>query len=87
MQAELTVAENPDIMSSTSLTPAQEAREVIETETRCYQATTPEPAFLIAMRSVLAPQRLVAPAWLQARHTMLGRCRDTTILRVLAPLV
>lgn len=61
MQTELTVAEKPDIMTSSRLTPAQEAREVIETETRCHQAPTPEPAFLIAMRSVLGLQKLREP--------------------------
>ena len=30
--------------------PAEEARQVIETETRCHRAETKEPAFLIAMR-------------------------------------
>ena len=30
--------------------PAEEARQVIETETRCHRAETKEPAFLVAMR-------------------------------------
>jgi len=32
------------------LSPAEEARKVIDTETRCHQAEIKEPAFLIAMR-------------------------------------
>ena len=45
-------------MNSSKLTPAQEAREVIETETRCHQAATLEPAFLVAMRYLPDHQKL-----------------------------
>lgn len=48
------VADTRDNMNMSILTPAQEAREVIETETRCHQAETPEPAFLVAMRCLSA---------------------------------
>ena len=60
-------AEEPDIMISSLLTPAEEAREVIETETRCHQAATPEPAFLIAMRYCLTFRSFVsfALAWMR----------------------
>lgn len=61
MHTELTMAEKPDTMTSCRLTPGQEAREVIDTETRCHQAPIPEPAFLIAMRSVLGLQKLREP--------------------------
>lgn len=37
-------------LDSLERTPSQEARVVIETETRCHEAATLEPAFLIAMR-------------------------------------
>lgn len=52
------MVEDPDTMNSSQLTPAQEAREVIETETRCHQAATLEPAFLVAMRYLPDLQRL-----------------------------
>ncbi len=37
-------------MITPDLSPAKEARKVIDTETRCHQAEIKEPAFLIAMR-------------------------------------
>lgn len=37
-------------MITPDLSPAEEARKVIDTETRCHQAEIKEPAFLIAMR-------------------------------------
>lgn len=52
------MAQKPDTMSSSKLTPAQEAREVIDTETRCHQAATLEPAFLVAMRYLPDLQKL-----------------------------
>ena len=72
MQPELTVAEKPDTMTPRRLTPAQEAHEVIATETRCHQAPTPEPAFLIAMRSVLGLQKLREPCACVAARTLRG---------------
>ena len=57
-------ADERDSMSMSILTPAQEAREVIDTETRCHQAEILEPAFLVAMRYLPVPPTLAKCACL-----------------------